>query len=715
MRRSEKGSNALWVGANGVSLLALSLILFRLQAPVTFFRYDGTFFLALVKNQAEWMPRFDSYTIDFLKGIGGPWFPFNTRLMPGFVVGLLGGDGDWLPALAATWFAMEFALGTLVIARALEFPVPVAVAAVWLGLFGALPYLVPTPALERLWGNPHVLTFIALTMGSLGLFLAIGRGSRWHAVRRAGGICLILAYLTFINPLSSPLILPVVTFFGVVALLSAEPGREVRAKLTAAAALVALYLGFFAAWLPGYFLYAKTTFFWSEMYPAAITWRWASLLVEDPSRRPAGVVFLLLALTGGVLRAFGPASRLRRFAVGYLAFVALEWAVTGFMIATRIRWSGPPISYLDLMIYPLHALFAASVLYRCLLKVAPRIGGPTRLRKLVVAAGVVVPWIALALWVAPYDRPLLKNRIPFGWPPRPTPIVELLQREIGLRPGQAFRGRVANLAGARFEAHYTNAPFINQHNYDGMVAFLVGNDHREYGFWFYDIPTLDDTNPIASPFFHFLMARLLNPERAWFFRPHETASLFDSRILAQLGVRYALTDEPLPGRRAVLTMELVPTRTQYLYELTNPNVAGRGVTRVTIARTAAEALARMRAADYDGEQEAVLFDRLPDTDLVPVSRSQLVVHRGALGVRAEAPGRALLVLPIAYSRCLQFDWESPGADPPVELRANLDLTAIWFRDRLSGRLALRSGPLVNPTCRLRDLRDARRVDLGGSR
>jgi hypothetical protein len=36
--------------ANGLSLLALSFVMFRLQAPVTFFRYDGTFILSIVKN-----------------------------------------------------------------------------------------------------------------------------------------------------------------------------------------------------------------------------------------------------------------------------------------------------------------------------------------------------------------------------------------------------------------------------------------------------------------------------------------------------------------------------------------------------------------------------------------------------------------------------------------------------------------------------------------
>jgi hypothetical protein len=84
-------------------------------------------------------------------------------------------------------------------------------------------------------------------------------------------------------------------------------------------------------------------------------------------------------------------------------------------------------------------------------------------------------------------------------------------------------------------------------------------------------------------------------------------------------------------------------------------------------------------------------------------------------VSAEAPGRALLALPVEYSRCLEFTWEPSGAESPLAVRANLDQTAILFSNRLEGRLALRNGPFVNPTCRLRDLRDAVRVELGVSR
>jgi hypothetical protein len=329
------------------------------------------------------------------------------------------------------------------------------------------------------------------------------------------------------------------------------------------------------------------------------------------------------------------------------------------------------------------------------------------------AAIVVLPWSALAFWTPPLGGPW-RYYLAFPWPPQRTPIVDFLERHIALHPGQPFRGRVVNLAGSRFEeAQYPNLPMINQHDYDARTAYRVGSDHREYGFWYYDIPTLEESSETTSPFFHVLMSRLLNPKGAWFFRVHEWASVLDADVLGQLGVKYVLTEQPLPDRMPVAQMNVGDSRVQYLSELSDPNIAGRAATKVAVAPNAAEALARLRAPGHDFHDQAVLFEPLPEgSPLMPVSNSRLTVDRGFVTVTADAPGRALLVLPLEFSRCLTFAWSNTGEPPPRALRANLDQTAILFSHHLEGRIALAYGPLANPTCRLREMQDAARVELG---
>lgn len=701
------------LAANAISLVALSLLMFRLQAPFTFYQYDGSFILSTVKNQAEWMPGLAAFTMDFLKGIGGLAFPVNARIIPGFLIGLAGGAGPWLPALSATWFAVEFAVATLVIGRAIGISLSAAVMAAWLALLGALPYVVPTPFMERLWGNPHLLSPISFSMIALALFLAIGRGSRGRSIACGAGIFIAVGYLAMAFPPALPIYAPILIFFGVVGLAAARSRAEIYWKLGTVAVVGVLYLACFGVWLSGFMFYSKLTYFLPEMYPSSIDWTWPSLLLEKPALRPGGVCLYFIALLGGAVAAFGRVTPLRPFARGYLLFTALLWLVTAAMILAGLQWhGGPPGGYLDMMIYPLHALFAANLLYVCLAQIADRFLRRPRLTFIVgTMAIVLLPWSVLAFWTPLHGQ--WRSYAAYPWPPQRTPIAGFLEHHIALHPGQPFRGRVVNLAGSRYaETQLPNAPMINEHLYDLRTAYDLGSDQREYGFWYYDIPTLEESSPSTSPFFSVLMSRLLNPKGAWFFRAHEWASVFDAPVLSELGVRYALTDQPLPDRAPVLATNVDATNKQYLYELAKPNVSGRAATKVTTVRTAAEALERLRASGHDIADEAVLFNRLPEGPLEPVSNSRLTVGRGFVSISADAPGRALLVLPLEYSRCLTFDWRSTGGAPPLALRANFAQTAILFSGHLEGRIARAYGPFANPTCRLRDMQDAAQVDLG---
>ena len=704
------------LAANAVSLIALSLLVFRLQAPFTLYQYDGTFILSVVKNQAEWMPGLAALSMDFLKGIGDLAFSINTRIIAGFLIGLFGGTGTWLPVLSTTWFAIEFAIATLVIGRAIGVSLSAGIMAAWLALLGALPYLVPTPFIERLSGNPHLLSPISLPMIILALFRAIGRVPRAQSLACGIGIFVILVYLAIAYPLALVLYGPILAFFGVVCLVTSRDRAEIGWKLGTVAVVTVLYLACFGLWLAGLMLYSNLTYSVPDMYRSPVTWNWPSLLLEKPAVRPAGVGFYCVALVGGVVAAFRRGTPLRPFAIGYLLFNGLLWLGTSILVLAGAEWpGGQPGGYFDMIIYPLHALFAANLIYLGAGFVASRL---RRGRRLAMAAGtgaiVLLPWSVLAFWTPP-SISQWRSYLAFPWPPQRTPIVDFLERHIALHPGEPFRGRMVNLAGSRFiEAQLPNAPMINQHVYDLQRGYYIGNDHREYGFWYYDIPTLQETSETTSPFFHVLMSRLLNPKGSRFFRVHEWASTFAPEVLGQLGVRYVVTGQPLLDRTPVITMDVGAAHTQYLYELPDPNVAGRAVTKVTVAPTAAGVLARLRAPDHDFRDEAVLFEPLPDgPPLAPLSDSHLTVGRGFVTIAADAPGRALLVLPLEFSRCLTFTWTAPGEAPPLALRANLDQTAILFRKHIEGRIALRYGPLSNPACRLRDMQDAVGVDLAG--
>ena len=186
-----------------------------------------------------------------------------------------------------------------------------------------------------------------------------------------------------------------------------------------------------------------------------------------------------------------------------------------------------------------------------------------------------------------------------------------------MRPGSPFRGRVASIAGSDFEPAYISAPFINQHNYDGMGLFYSGNDHRMYGLWYFGIPTLLEANQFSSPFFHLVNARFLNAAGAQDLRSYETKSIVNDRIMALLGTRYLISDKVLPDRAPDLKHRLVEGRDLYVYSVPAANVAGYSVTEVRRAANAQGAITFLADPAVDLTTAAVLT--APD-DLPPRCR-----------------------------------------------------------------------------------------------
>jgi hypothetical protein len=236
-----------------------------------------------------------------------------------------------------------------------------------------------------------------------------------------------------------------------------------------------------------------------------------------------------------------------------------------------------------------------------------------------------------------------------------------------------------------------------------------------YGLWYYDIPTLFESNQFSSPFFHLVNARLLNAPGAIDVRSYEAQSVVNDRIMALLGVRYLLSDKLLPERTPpVLSYRLVEGRDLHVYSVPDTNLAGYGVTKIQRAASGQGVIALLADPAFDPLTTAVLTtsDELPP--LVPASGSSLTIERGGYRIEAYSPGTSLLVLPIEYSHCLYANLTTSGATPARLLRVNLIMAGVLFSGRVEGRLTLRYGPLSSK-CRLEDWREADTLRIGDAR
>jgi hypothetical protein len=694
----------LWWAWPLLSFAALCAIVFTHYSETLFYRYDGTFVLTLVRSQAKWMAPGPGFSLNYLQGMGDIWIPTATSWIPGLLLGSFFND-EWLPVVAWFIFALEYFLSSVALARCMDGDRVVAVAGAWLGALLVMPFFIPPVCDWVLWGNPHFITAIAVTSISLCAFLQIGRG-KVPALWRDAGIVLLLvlleSYLFLSQPVRAVIAAPMLAFFGLAAAIGAECWRERLCKLIAGTVLSAILAVCFAGYIYALFYYARTTFFWDDLAALPVHWKQQSFIMsEAPSY---GVVIWLACLLGAALAAVRERGRLRMAAVSFLVFVGLQQSIVLAASIGGFLWSGPTIAYIDLFSLPLYGIFGAYLAVGWWGR-----GIKKRLQTSVALA--LLPWAVLLTLGRPNENVAFRTHYnPFPWPPRETSITQKLAAEIGLREGDIFRGRVANLAGGEFMPQYDRIPFISQHAYDSTLSFFSGNDHRNYGLWYYDIPTLSEDNQFSSPFLHVVSSRLFNRPDQKHVRQFITLTRFVPRALALLGVHFVIVSRPLADLQPIATMTAHPDHpegwTLFLYELRDAKTTGYWSTRPLSVSSVRQAMLWMTSG-LPNEADAAVYEAL-EVPLVTGSFSELRVFRDRLVVSAESAGTSLLVLPLEFSHCLDLRVTS---DAPVRLlRANINQAALLFSGRAISELRYRYSPW-HFGCRLRDIEDARSLQL----
>jgi len=718
--RDKSGLARLLLAANCVSFILLCLIVFSRQIPVVMFRYDGTLLLSTAKNQARWMGNGLAYTMNFLEGNGGLWWAqIDTKFDPAFILASIVADDKWTPVVAFTVYASVFFLTTILIGISLGLRNYVAVCGAWLGSLLAFPFFVPTLATDLVWGNPHVLMVIALLSVAASLLLRIGRGSLISSLFGALGLLLIGAFILFAFAGAAIQPLPASIIFAAACVFASRSNREWWTKVAALVSVSAILALLFGRFLVGLYLNTKGVLFPGEMWARPLGLRDISHLLA-PDGRIMGLLLWVSALCGALFIALFGKRELRAFAIGLLAACGIPALLVAGTRLSIGDWWGPNPAYIDIYCFALLSLFGAALV--CLafqvVVIARRranlqvLAHRLRANHLSLMAFAVLPWACLAWARPPYSNEALRNANPWRWPPHPTALTEFLHREIGLQAGAPFRGRVASLAGSTFDSSLRASPFLSQHNYDQITLVYTGNDHRLYGLWYFGIPTLIENSQFSSPFFHLLTTRLLTEGLIVSTHSQTALTKFDARVLAALGVRYVLTDAANDlGFPLRLHLKLDPYRSQFLYELSRPNLGNYSPTQIHTVTDAATAVKLMADPTFDFTKEVVLTEAMPEAHWVPATKSTISVFPDHLQVEAESDGRSIVVLPIEYSHCLQFALRS-GEPASIEVRrANLEQTAVAFSRSVIGSIALQYGPLDNSGCRLADYQDSKELAL----
>jgi hypothetical protein len=401
------------------------------------------------------------------------------------------------------------------------------------------------------------------------------------------------------------------------------------------------------------------------------------------------------------------------FAVLWIVLLAV-W--TGANLGIMAAFPLPPI-YFFLMMYPFWAFFSLYagvwLIEITTSRFVPQARSPDP--RLVCAALCVAAVALIPLFHADVSRVFKWGGVQSR---AATPITQALQRNIALRPGQTYRGSVATLLGSpgsplRRQLLVDAEQPLKPYEFERFLQTLAadtGSTHDLLDLWWLDIPTLSEYGQGLSKPLLFYLSNVLNAPTDVLDVTLGLPRLANIDILRAMGVRFVITDLQLRANRARMTQVLPLSGgiALYLYELSDPNVAGFSPLKLSGRIGPAELLRRIGSQPAVFESEAFV-DSPTAQNLVPVERSQVVFERGAVHVTARSSGPSALLLPVQFSHCFRVAGQKP--ESVKVLRANLLHTLVLFERELDIRLRWEFSFWRNRGCRLRDAEDVRALGL----
>jgi hypothetical protein len=694
----------LFTGALLVLWVAGGMMAFSLKQTQLFDGFDGGYMRDLAQRQFDWHVPLFTASIDFFQGLGDIFFPINFRLFPAFVAASSLGSGMLAKVVIYGCILAELSVASVMFGRSLGLSRTLSVAAMLLTCLVTFPFHGHGLVYGIATVAPQFETVVAAVMAMAAAFMYFGRRSWWADMPYALLMLTLLNWVILADIAGFILIVPFVLICGISGILAAANSYERWCKiglgLVAGVMLVATGP---ALYLASVLIDTAAVTFPFELANDRATFQFASILFHWGSVGLAGPLLVVLAIAGSLVVIYERRlPTLRIFAITLLTYLStcLTFAVLAIIFDF---WRGPSPLYFELFVVPLYAIFAVLFVAR-ILECIQNIGGWRPWWSAPLDIGLVTASVVLAIGFAA-NTPFPVGD--FQFPPQANAFTQLLAEEAGMQRGSQFRGRTANITGRSFDRNIT---WFDLHFGDSVIAKETGNEMRVAGLHFFGIPSLFEYTPTISPAFYATMTRLLGRPGDVQMRSVTVLREIKPNILAMLGVRFVITDFPFEGSATLRVSLPIKDRILYLYEIAEPNIGNYSPTVVHSLPSASEMIELLRSADFDASRELIGDLPVPVDGLVKARNARLAFDGLSLKVEAESPGWSILLLPLEFSRCLATTSGQSGK--PILFRANLLETGILFSGRLDTAISARTGPFLNPGCRLRDYFDVRSLRIG---
>ena len=714
-----------------VLLLLFSWFFFSENTAALFLPYDGGYMRQLVKFSFDWGEPVLNFTLNPLQGLGAYNFPINYWFSPAALSSYVINGPEPNAVVVYAVSSIELFSSLWFLAKSMGLSRTHRISTSWLGCVCVMPYIVPAMSsfvsFYAISGIiPYIVEHMAVSNIVLGLIIRL-RFDRskidWVGLT---ALLAMVSYVLIVFAISAILSIPVWACFAFWSIATAffKPHHRFRMlyiSILCFGILLAPLLAITASLtysVPAFFseelvlarpalvfislaFHGQAGLGWGStlIYFASLCGAGAIVLRDDSALRATAVVFIFLLIaimTAGLLTSFvftsyrGP------------SFLYFEWFIWGLMFVFSCICFTKIISFLQ-------CTFGANSLISNTMCFLQR------------SAGILIPLVTF-FCILVFNNPSQVSALQM--PPNRTNFVKILELEIGLRPGMAWRGSVVTFNGLNQSGQGTS--WSDNVGLDAVSWQVAGNDHRAIGLWWYNIPTMFAYNQYMTPYYYYVMTRLFAEPSDQQQRSVLVFTHPGIKLLGLFGARYIITEKQLadPGKIALVdtfrwekkaASGTVLSRDDskkpmYLYEITESNLGTFTPTQAVKTLNAREAISQMKTSYFDPRLHFTI-DAPFLTELVPCTQARMIWEKNKIRVSARSSGTSLLVLPLEFSNTFRIEPAErlESSSLPRLMRVDIALTGLLFSGKLDALIVPQFGPFEGAWERFRDNLDAKRA------
>jgi hypothetical protein len=644
---------------------------------------DGTWIRLLINSQLN-LPISTSLNLDPLRGPGNFSATLNSSLNLSYHIQKII-YGEINPFFSSLFFSFELFLSSLICSKIFNFNLRIGFISGFISIILLFPVFWPHKFYPIFSLLPHLSeSFLLINICLYILF--INKNILFKIVI----FFIIFNFILFLfitsNPLFSIIFLPYLSFTTIFIYANSNKQTKFHLLIYIFGSFIFNFINGAIFFLIGIATYSTPFFFKSELYKSQMSLYNISILFHNDF---GSLVFISVSLFLFISFFYKESvyRKLQFYIISVLSFII----ILGYILATSKTYSGPSMLYFEIPFYVFFILCFTKIVFDFFSLVFVR----TSINYINISS--IILFVSITFYTLIIYKPPAVMNTNLSFNLSSNYLIDEVRDNISITSNNIFRGRLATFTGT-YDQY--NVSWLNLHSFDYYLFNNSKNDFRFIGPWFEGIPTLQEYNQTITPSSYFIFSRTLSRPQDRQLRNIIIFSNPNFKILALYGVKYFFSDKLLGELKPINSIRYNNVYI-YLYELSNPNLGTYSPINYEVINDVNMLIKKLSNKNIDLSKIVYLHERpkypftiAHDTILSFTPSNDIKVVSKNLG------GYSIIVMPFEYSSCYEIHNKN---DNFVSIQpVNFNQLAVVYKDFLDIELQFKTGPFVNPLCRIVD-------------